>query len=187
MKIKSLAFLALSLILLFTFAACDNSSDNGESSHNETTSSVHTHSFEEGYCECGEVNISNTNLNGCSYTYAYFKMHWSSSATEQEKENLRIAYGEEDDEKLFEKIESEYRQLITIFGSFMIDKYVFNENEVSIYKGDSLYKTVSYSIENNQNILIDGDLFWYGNGIIYSTGDSEDLRGVAIKTVFSKN
>ena len=68
----------------------------------------------------------------------------------------------------------------------MVDKYVFNESEVSLYKSGGLYKTVSYDVNNN-NIHINDELFFYGDNVIYSTEDSEDLKGISIKTVFSKD
>ena len=142
---------------------------------------VCVHSYEKGICNnCGAKNLTKDVLVGRFFQYARVEIVWSENVTDQEKENLRLTYRTEDDETLFDKI------MMLNGGIYVGDAvkrgYYFKRIDVRPSSTSSA-SGMEYTIKDN-NIIIQNETFYYEKDRIYTLRDSEDVKGIAFKTVF---
>ena len=145
------------------------------------------HSYDKGVCTgCGEKSLKKSDLTGRTFEYAYFELSWSEGVPENKKVALRKRHNAETDKELFDKLYEQYNSLLALVGSLFVDEYEFVEDELKTFvntKSDVNTTGYNYKIINN-NIIINGDTFYYEKDHIYRQGDSEDIEGIAIKEVY---
>jgi len=128
-------------------------------------SNKHSCEYEDGICECGDINITKDNLKGKTYVYSHYKVSWSDSATEEEKEKIRKQYNEPNDTKLFEKIEDELDRYYAAYIDYY--KFVFWSDEVKCYEPkDHEGEAADYIVEADGEIRIGDMTFIYGKNNI---------------------
>lgn len=146
------------------------------------------HSYDKGICTgCGEKDLKFRDLTGRKFEFAYFELSWSEGVSESKKETLRRRYNAETDKELFDTLHKQYNSLLSLVGSFFAEEYEFFadiSNGASVNVKSDIGKVVyKYKITQN-NIVINGDTFYYEKDHIYRQGDSEDIVGIAIKEVY---
>ena len=169
--------------------ACEHEYVNGTCS---VCQFVCTHNYEKGICNaCGAKNLTKEVLAGRTFKYAFFEISWSENATDTEKEILRKQYNTDDDEELFDEIHDDLRSALdfasSLSGAFggqtLSKKQVFFDEYGWAYLDGKTSNGWSASIKDNK-IVIGDDTFYYEKDRIYNIGDSEDFKGIAIKTVY---
>lgn len=152
---------------------------------------VCVHSYEKGICkDCGAKNLTKEDLVGRYFKYAYFEVEWSANATERDKEILRKKYNVVDDEQLFDEIHdtlTEFLELANVLGGVFGGEeqgYYFKRYDVRSSPSDE-YTGDEYVVKDN-TIMISDKTFYYEKDRIYTIGDSQDFKGIAIKTVFAE-
>ena len=127
------------------------------------------HSYDKGVCLiCNNVNITNDDMKGRVFKYAYFELQWSEDATDLQKETLLKKHNKDTDEELFDLLHSGYMsaESITSLNWDSIDKYKFstaNGRNVAVY--------VNGKYSDEQKCFIDGNRLKLGNKNLYYAKD----------------